>query len=280
MKNWSKENKKVIVLLSIMIVLIIIYLNILHAQIEKDRYVSKLEQIVAKNENPTFQISQIYLCSSANAIDGTESQTLENLDLYQYTDIAIYINNNDEEGLTNKNTIKKLYIDNIQIQTSSGEGTQALVYTNLLNIGSRDKLKAMLASSNSLSNMQNNQIDFNIINTNTENNQANYENPTFYGDCSNPITLKYINKLNKTYSVGEGDSTMFDGTILQKAGVSVDELNCKVKFKINIINNEDDYYSAWVNFQIPLSDIYEGTSIKRKTTAGIQYNFIWGTVLL
>ena len=192
MKNWSKENKKVIVLLSIMIVLIIIYLNILHAQIEKDRYVSKLEQIVAKNEKPTFQISQIYLCSSANAIDGTESQTLENLDLYQYTDIAIYINNNDEEGLTNKNTIKKLYIDNIQIQTSSGEGTQALVYTNLLNIGSRDKLKAMLASSNSLSNMQNNQIDFNIINTNTENNQANYENPTFYGDCSNPITLKYI----------------------------------------------------------------------------------------
>ena len=57
MKNWSKENKKVIVLLSIMIVLIIIYLNILHAQIEKDRYVSKLEQIVAKNEKPTFQIS-------------------------------------------------------------------------------------------------------------------------------------------------------------------------------------------------------------------------------
>ena len=273
MKNWSKENKKVIVLLSIMIVLIIIYLNILHAQIEKDRYVSKLEQIVAKNENPTFQISQIYLCSSANAIDSTESQTLQNLDLYQYTDIAIYINNNDENGLTNQNTIKKLYIDNIEIQTNSGEGTQALVYTNLLKIGSRDKLKAMLTSSNGLSNMQNNQIDFNIINTNIENNQADYENPTFYSDCSNPITLKYINKLNKTYSVGEDNSAMFDGTILEKAGVSVDELNCKVKFKINIINNEDDYYSAWVNFQIPLDDIYNGTSIKRKTTAGIQYNF-------
>lgn len=273
MKNWSKENKKVIVLLSIMIVLIIIYLNILHAQIEKDRYVSKLEQIVAKNENPTFQISQIYLCSSANAIDGTESQTLENLDLYQYTDIAIYINNNDENGLTNKNTIKKLYIDNIEIQTNSGAGTQALVYTNLLRIGSREQLKKMLTSSNSLSNMQNNQIDFNIINTNIENNQSDYENPTFYSDCSNPITLKYINKLNKTYAVGKDNSAMFDGTILQRAGVSVDELNCKVKFKINIINNEDDYYSAWVNFQIPLDDIYNGTSIKRKTTAGIQYNF-------
>ena len=273
MKNWSKENKKVIVLLSIMIVLIIIYLNILHAQIEKDRYVSKLEQIVAKNENPTFQISQIYLCSSANAIDGTESQTLENLDLYQYTDIAIYINNNDENGLTNKNTIKKLYIDNIEIQTNSGAGTQALVYTNLLRIGSREQLKKMLTSSNSLSNMQNNQIDFNIINTNIENNQSDYENPTFYSDCSKPITLKYINKLNKTYAVGKDNSAMFDGTILQRAGVSVDELNCKVKFKINIINNEDDYYSAWVNFQIPLDDIYNGTSIKRKTTAGIQYNF-------
>lgn len=273
MKNWSKKNKKIIILLSIMVVLIIIYLNILHTQIERARYVSQLEQIVAKNENPTFQISQIYLCSSANAIDSTESQTLQNLDLYQYTDIAIYINNNDENGLTNQNTIKKLYIDNIEIQTNSGEGTQALVYTNLLKIGSRDKLKAMLTSSNGLSNMQNNQIDFNIINTNIENNQADYENPTFYSDCSNPITLKYINKLNKTYSVGEDNSAMFDGTILEKAGVSVDELNCKVKFKINIINNEDDYYSAWVNFQIPLDDIYNGTSIKRKTTAGIQYNF-------
>ena len=66
---------------------------------------------------------------------------------------------------------------------------------------------------------------------------------------------------------------VFDGTILKKAGIKIEDINAKVRFKINLINNNDEYYSAWVNFKIPLSDIYNGTSIKSKNTVGQEYNF-------
>ena len=37
-------------------------------------------------------------------------------------------------------------------------------------------------------------VNFNIINTNSENENTDYSNPTFYTDCSNPISLGYLNK--------------------------------------------------------------------------------------
>ena len=39
--------------------------------------------IISKNENPTFSVEKIYLCSSANAIDNTSEQKLDKLGLYQ-----------------------------------------------------------------------------------------------------------------------------------------------------------------------------------------------------
>ena len=47
-----------------------------------------------------------------------------------------------------------------------------------------------------------------------------------------------------------------------------------MKFKINIINNQNEKYSCWVNFQIPLEDIYEGTTMKAaQTIEGNKYIF-------
>ena len=71
----------------------------------------------------------------------------------------------------------------------------------------------------------------------------------------------------------ENKSVAFDGSILQDAGISTDCLKCKVKFKINIINNDNEKYSCWVNFDIPLDDIYEGTTMKAKTTNSEKYVF-------
>lgn len=278
MINWDKINKKISVnkiilpfFLVILILLIAIYGGILYKHIEKNTFVYEMEQIVAKNEKTTFSIEKIYLCSSANAIDSTEEQKLENLDLYQYTDIAVYINNYKEEGLTNKNTVRQLYIDNINLKLDYNIGKTSLVYTNLLKIGSKEQLNNMIANSE---NIQNDKIDFNIINTNEQNNQADYEEPTFYADCSNPISLKYINQINKEYSVGKDNSATFDGSILEKAGIKPEDINVQVKFKINLVNNNDEYYSNWVNFRIPLNDVmYNGTSIKSRNTVGREYNF-------
>ena len=256
----------------ILIILGISYTNIIKKAVLASNFANDMVEIVEKNENPIFSIEKIYVCSSANAIDSTEEQNLNNLDLYQYTDIAIYINNkNEAEDLTPENTVKELYIDDIDLKLNSNIGKTKLLYTNLLKIGSKDELKKVLKRSEIFNK---DRIDFNIVKTNEENSQADYEQPTFYADCSNPITLKYINELGKDYSIGKDDSANFDGSILQKAGVAIEDINCKVGFIINIVNNKGKLHSARISFDIPLNDIYNGTSIKSNTTVGQEYNFL------
>ena len=228
------------------------------------KFVDANMEIYQNNEEPVFKIDKIVLCSSANAIDRSIEQNLQDLSIYQYTDIAVYIDNGDE--LSNKNTVSKLYIDNISLEGVDTIGQKSLRYKNLLNFGLKEELTE---------NVETKDIEFNIIYTNEENELADYDHANFYTDCSNPITLEYLNyNLVNGYKMDENNSVDFDGSILEKAGVSIEDINCKVKFKINIINNQNEKYSCWVNFQIPLEDIYEGTTMKAaQTIEGNKYIF-------
>ena len=275
--NWDKINQKISikkVILPVMIVMLfflsLIWGKIAYKHIQKSIFAGDMEDIISKNENPTFSVEKIYLCSSANAIDNTKEQKLDKLGLYQYTDIAVYLNNYKDNGLTEKNTLKGLYIDDIEIDLDYNIGTPSLVYTNLLKMGSREELSQMLTSAK---NAQKERIDFNILSTNEESEVADYEEPTFYADCSNPISLKYINEISAEYTVEKNTSATFDGSILEKAGIKPEDINARISFRINVVNNKDEYYSNYVSFQIPLNDINKGTTIKSKTTVGSEYNF-------
>ena len=277
MINWNKINKKISVnkiilplFMVILILLSILYAFAMKRVLKKNIFSKESESVAIKNETPTFSIQKIYLCSSANAIDSSTEQKLNKLDLYQYTDIAIYINNFKDEGLTTKNTIKELYIDNISLDLDYNIGNASLVYTNMLKIGSKQELANIIKNNK---NIMQDRINFKIINNNEQNNQENYEEPTFYADCSNPITLKYINQLNREYSIGKGNSATFDGSILKKVGIKPEDINVKINFKINIVNHNDETYTKWINFKLPLDDIENGTSIKSKETEGKEYNF-------
>ena len=110
--------------------------------------------------------------------------------------------------------------------------------------------------------------------TNQENSQVNYNEANFFTDCSNPITLEYLNYDIKTgFNMEENKSIVFDGSILKEANVSTKDLECKVKFRINIINNENQKYSCPINIKIPLKDIYTGTTMKAKNTDESKYIF-------
>lgn len=275
--TWDKINQKISVkkvILPIMIVMVvflsIIWGRIAYKHIQKSIFAGDMEEIISKNENPVFSVEKIYLCSSANAIDNTSEQKLDKLGLYQYTDIAVYLNNHKDNGLTEKNTIKELYIDDIDIDLDYNIGKTSLVYTNLLKLGSREELSQMITLAK---NIQKDRIDFNILSTNEENKVANYEEPTFYADCSNPITLKYINEISAEYSVEKNTSATFDGSILEKVGIKPEDIYARISFRINLVNNAGEYYSNCESFRIPLNDINKGTTIKNKTTIGSEYNF-------
>ena len=277
MINWDKVNKKVSVknvIFPIMIVslifLCLIWGRITYKHIQKSIFAGNMEEIISKNEKPTFSVEKIYLCSSANALDNTQEQKLDRLGLYQFTDIAVYLNNYSGDGLTEKNTLKELYIDDINLDLDYNIGKPSLVYTNMLKLGSREELAQMITNSK---NKQKDKIEFNVLTTNEENNVADYEEPTFYADCSNPISLKYINEISAEYTVEKNSSATFDGSILEKVGIKPEDINARISFRINLVNNKDEYYSNYVSFRIPLNDINKGTSIKSRATVGSEYNF-------
>ena len=324
----------------IIIILLFAYGNIISKNIKRKKFANENMKSYENNKEQVFKVEKILICSSANAVDFSEKQTLQDMSIYQYTDIAVYINNGDE--LTNKNTVKKLYIDNISLEGTSDIGKKSLNYKNILKFGlkkdnktksntdendttsghdvfagllnntsssnsaidvgsintndedemisltnntssenvANDTLKQVENSSasedseESQAEQKDEKIDFNIVYTNEENEKANYDEPTFYTDCSNPITLEYLNNDIVThYKMDENKSVSFDGSILKEVGVATESLNCKVKFKINIINNNDEKYSCWINFDIPLDDIYEGTTMKAKSTNNQKYVF-------
>ena len=260
-----KVNEKIIIPIFLIIVIVLAYIYgiIINIYLKNKNFEKDAIIISEKNQDRVFSLDKIILISSANAVDNSEEKNLQDLSLFQYTDMAFLINNGEE--LTNKNTVKKMYIDNIDINTRTKKGIQSLNYKNYEEFGKTDKL---------ISNNIPDRIDFNIVYTNDENEKANYSEPTFYTDCSNPITLEYINKdLVTGYKMGEGTSISFDGKILESAGIEQKDIECYLRFRINIENNLNEKYSCWLGFYLPLSDVFNGTSIKSKKLDETKYRF-------
>ena len=260
----SKVNEKIIIpiFFIIIFILIFVYGKIINIYLKNEKFLQDAILILDKNKETIFTLDKILLTSSANAVDNSENKNLQDLSIYQFTDIAIYIGNG--EDLTNNNTVKKLYIDNITINTRTKKGTQSLNYKNFQNFGKTE----------GISNSNPERIDFNIVYTNEENAKANYDEPTFYTDCSNPITLGYLNRDIVTgYRMGENTSVSFDGKILEAAGVELKDIECNIKFKVNLENNMQKKFSCWLNFYLPLEEVFNGVSMKARNLQGEKYKF-------
>lgn len=263
------KNEKFII--SILIVLLCISLYIYHYIINKrtlrENYTKEIVNIDEENENPIFSIDKIMIYSSADAIDNTNEKNLQNLSVCQYTDIAIYINNkNSIKETTAENTINELYIDNINISLNSGTGNQLLNYKDIHDFG---KYKAIENAGG--------RINYNVLHTNIENETHNYSNPTFFTDCSNPITLGYVNKdIVTKYKVSkENNLIVFDGKVLKTAGVNLKDIGYSLSFTIHLRNNLDQefLYNADINVSLEDESIYNGFTVKMKNKFDEKDNF-------
>ena len=267
--NFKIRNVRLafVILIVLAIVLLIIYYNFIFAKaFAKNNFANQVEEISEENQNPIFSIQKIHLYNSANAVDNSEDQSLSNMAISQYSDISIFIDNGQTiSDLTDENTVKELYIDNIEITSNSDNGTKILNYKNPLNFGKYQNI----------SEPDKNRIDFNVVKTNEQNENNNYNEPTFYTDCSNPISLGYLNKdLLTNYSVSnENSAVSFNGKILEQANVSLDDINYTLNFTIHIINNLNQHFSYNMKLNVDLSGIYDGYTYKGKDTSGRDYQF-------
>ena len=265
----EKTNNQIIInrLFAISIIIILVLLLILVSNKTYNKLLSEKEfensvmAFSSKNQETIFSINKIVFfssCDSKNKTSTSTNFTIENL--YAYTDIAIYIDNNSEEN-TLENTLKSLKISNVKITKSPTLGTTSLYYKSIYNFA-----KSEINEENLIEN----ELEFNI----TSSEEANLDNPTLYNNCANPITLSYINQNIKTdYTMTDTENPIiYNGKLLERCNVELEKIEASVSFDVEIENNKDQKFRTTVYFDIPYKteqdSIYNG-SIKLNK----DYNF-------
>ena len=237
----------------ILILLIIIFLflgfTVSKGYMNKVTFENDIIRIAEKNEEKVFTINNITFFSSSDSvaeIQPNSSLTLKNI--FQYTDIAIFINPVDKD-LTLKNTLKDVYIDNINFVSPPTEGIPNLYYKNINNFAT---------SKYQEENMIDNSFHFNVSSEENE----NLDMPVLYNNCANPITLCYVNSNIKTdYTLPDAFSHItYDGSLLKRCSVTLSSIACSISLDIHITNNLDQEFICPLFITIPL-ELEDGSSI-------------------
>ena len=259
--TYTKEKIIVTVFLSILIIAMTVYAIIL--LISNKKFAKEVDDFSKLNLKTVFSIDKIYMYSSSDADSHTEDRAIWNLDIHQFTDMAIYINNRSDNELNYENSIKELYIENVRF-SGPELGTPSLHLKNVEAFGKLSRSEDTLISD---------RLEYSILNDG----DLDYSKAQIYADCSNPIVLEYRNmniKQNEIISDISSD-LRFDGELLRKTGVYLNSIKCNLAFDITIINNYNQKFVANVYIDIPLEDseigdtIYNGKIVKKLESSNL-----------
>lgn len=230
-------------------ILLLIYLcNIIYTS-----FLNKLSLENTFNQSNIFSIDKIVFFSSAfgeSTTNTNNTSTLKNI--IQYTDIAIFINNNSNT-YSLENTLKSVSIENFKFIDYPKIGNPNLYYKNFYSIAT---------PSLDENNLIKNSLNFNI----TSEDNADLSVPTLFNNCANPITLSYRNSnLIDEYTITNTNSISYDGSLLKNCNIILNNLKCSFSFYIIIENNLGHKYRCPIYIDIPLSNdnssIYNGSYI-------------------
>lgn len=253
-----KQAKHIIlIILNVILVLLLImlFLVVYNAYLNETTLKNHILSITENQSD--FSIKRIVFYSSANTIDTDESSPWTFDSIYQYTDMAIYIENNSENGLYKSNTLKNVYIDNIQINPAPTYGTANLYFKPVANFAKNTLLTESITD----------KLEFGI----TLDGEIDYtEKPELYASCVTPITLSYINaNIKQDFSILDTSSTLsLDGSALKRAGILLSTIESTISFDITIISNSNQTAKCNVIIDIPLQtdtdSIYNGYLVQDK----------------
>lgn len=263
-----KKEEKILTIITIILFIIVLFLAYLlfNKYFLKNNLENQILPIARKNENVVFKINKIVLfsnCDAKNKNSSSSNFTLENL--YQYTDIAIFIHNDAKEK-NSENTFKKVTINNIKFNTLPSLGTPNLYFKGLNNFAKSEYVDE---------NIIQDYLDFNI----TSEDEANLDTPTLYNNLANPITLTYVNNnIKSDYTITDTSSPItYDGSLLKRCNVNLESIACNLSFDIYITNNKDEEFKCTLFIDVPLSDgdksIYDGSITLKKDTNFVFYRY-------
>lgn len=243
----KKTNSKALKLISILLILIFIcslsYIFFLRNYFSNKNFEEYNLLIANSNSSIPFSLNKIVLYSSSTAstVNSYNDNSVQALDISQYCDISLYINND------NNSIIKKLYIDNISISKSE-IGTPYLYKKSLSDIE-----KCSYDSSKIITN----QFQYNIISKDLP---IDYENYELYSDGSTPITIGFFNENIKSNYLLTEEEIKNSSSFLKDAHIPLSSINCNISFVLNIITAKDEHYICNINISIPFEN-KDGSSI-------------------
>ena len=235
-----------------------IYLNIKNKSIVSNSYVS----FYNKNKSDNFTISKVIAYSNAygKSKNTNFNDSNWNLEIYQYTDFAIYINSNSN------NFINKIWIDSLNI-TSPVLGKTSVYYEDALKFGT-EYINSEFPFKDSL--------EFTVLNDKNEDNSIKYNTPIFFADCSTPLTLKYVNTVSSNLSLKSTNSLVQNGTILNNLIKDISVIDSKISFNIHFLDNNNIEYKSNLTLSIPLSNdkgsiLSQGNILKTDNNLNISF---------
>ena len=261
-KEKMKKGKFILTIITILLFFVVIFLAFLVIQkyILKKNFENDMLSFANKNQSTIFTVDSITLFSSADA--GYKTNTANNFtiqNLYQYTDIAVFIKNTAEED-TLENTLKKVTIENIQFTNTPNLGEPKLYFKGINNFAKSDIVEDNLITDS---------FEFTI----SSSDEADLNTPTLYNNLANPLTFSYVNSnIKSDYTITDISSPItYDGSLLQKCNVNLEDIQCSLSFDILITNNLDQDFKTTVSIDIPLtsedSSILDGNlTVKNDTT--------------
>jgi len=248
-KGKASKGEKIAIVIAIILLLanVIGYSYIVFRVVSQNSFSDQITKFWDDNSRVKFRVNQILLYSSANAEDKSDKNDMSDVSVSQFTDIAIYIDNqSNTDGLSEDNTLSDIYIDNITVETGQKSGNFIVNYKSPLHFGKYESIDNKIDST----------IQYKVIHTNDEKTENDNLTPTFYTDCSNPISLGFVNKdVIKHYKLTEQSNMVnYNGTILKTTNVDLDKISPKISFDIHIKTNMNEYYMRKMYIDVPLEN--------------------------
>ena len=233
-----KSKKRKTLELSGIIIIIVIVVTIV--------CIALLKYHVEGETDMPYILKQMVIISTANGKNTTQTENKWNIEIYQNTDVYFEIERNSEHK-SNEN-IKNIKIQNIQIIGNEKNMPKAYM-------PSTDTEQMFNYTENNI--IQNDLIYIVDKNKDIKNKKITTEGGIIAISFCIPNIANYI---------GNDDKISYDGTLLKKAGIIIEDIQANIKLDLILETETGKKYKAEISMNVPEEDITEtGITIKEDT---------------
>lgn len=210
-------------------------------------------QIEGENELP-FNLSKMYIISSAEGIENKDAQEKWNFDIHQNNDIYFDITKN-EKFIDEK--IQSVKIANIKINEKPAKGNIKVFMPNSSDGRKFVNNKESMLEGDTLTYVGGLKTDIKTLNI---------------GNQGGQIVIRFANINLGTYISNDEEEIKHDGTMLSKIDIKNEDISFNVSFDI-IISVKNISYKTNINLNLPLGNIVENGTENMELTNTDKYVF-------